>query len=121
VTEIAPMSKPELKFVGVELYFERLPEAKHFYNELLGLQTSDEEPGRFAKFDLGSAFVCLERKGSENYPSQDKAVLFFEVADVHAAVENIGRERFVHIDTNWAVLHDPEGHNVLLLQTNQAG
>lgn len=115
------MAKPELKFVGVELYFERLPEAKQFYNQLLGLHVSDEESGHFAKFDSGSGFVCLERKGSENYPSHDKAVLFFEVSDIAAAVAGIGRERFVRVETGWAVLHDPEGHNVLLLQRNQAG
>ena len=110
------MPKPELKFVGVELYFEHLLEARRFYSELLGLQVSDEESGHFAKFDSGSALVCLERKGSENYPSQDKAVLFFEVADVAAAVKNMGEEHFVRVEASWAVLHDPEGHNVLLLQ-----
>jgi predicted enzyme related to lactoylglutathione lyase len=115
------MRKTELKFVGVELYFERLAEAKEFYSELLGLHVSDEESGHFAKFDSGSGFVCLERKGSENYPSRDKAVLFFEVADVAAAVEKLGRQRFVRVESSWAVLHDPEGHNVLLLQRNQAG
>src|ERR1035441_2093048 len=27
------------------------------------------------------------------------------------------RERFVQAEPGWAVLHDPEGHNVLLLQS----
>ena len=115
------MPKPELTFAGVELYFEHLPEAKRFYAELLGLQISDEQGGHHVKFDSGAGFVCLENKGSENYPSQDKAVLFFEVADLAATVIRIGRERFVKIEANWAVMHDPEGHNVLLLQRNQAG
>ena len=115
------MSKPELTFVGVELYFERLSEAKQFYSELLGLRVSDEESGQFTKFNSGSGFVCLERKGLENYPSRDKAVLFFEVANIAESVGRIGSERFVKIETTWAVLHDPEGHNVLLLERNQAG
>ncbi|HUK43073.1 MAG TPA: VOC family protein [Candidatus Bathyarchaeia archaeon] len=110
------MSKLELKFVGVELYFEHLPEATRFYAELLGLQVSEEQSGHHAKFDSSNGFICLERKGSESYPSSDKAVLFFEVSDVAAAVESIGRERFLQVEANWAVLHDPEGHNVLLLQ-----
>jgi len=110
------MSRPELTFVGVELYFEHLPEARRFYSELLGLKIADEQSGHYAKFDSGAGFVCLERQGSENYPSHDKAVLFFEVADLAATVAGIGRERFVKVETNWAVLHDPEGHNVLLLQ-----
>ena len=69
-------------------------------------------------FRLRSSFsICLERKGSESYLSRDKAVLFFEVNDINAAVAAIGRERFVWVEPTWAVLHDPEGHNVLLLKT----
>jgi len=110
------MSKPELKFVGVELYFEHLGEARRFYTETLGLRISEEQSGHHAKFDSDAGFVCLERKGSEPYPSQDKAVLFFEVAHLAATIASIGREQFLQVETNWAVMHDPEGHNVLLLQ-----
>jgi hypothetical protein len=66
------------------------------------------------EFDAGAGFVCLERKGSETYPSSDKAVLFFEVSDLKAAAAAIGEDRMVHIETEWAVIHDPEGHNILL-------
>lgn len=104
------------RFVGVELYFEDLERAKQFYVETLGLQVSDEEPGHHAAFDTGASFVCLERKGSESYPSSDKAVLFFEVPDLKAAIATIGQDRLVHSEAEWAVLHDPEGHNILLLQ-----
>jgi hypothetical protein len=62
-------------------------------------------------------FICLERKGVESYPSKDKAVLFFSVRDVKSAVAAIGPEKFVHVEPAWAVLHNPEGHNVLLLQS----
>ena len=70
------------RFVGVELYFDDLERAKKFYIETLGLEISDEQVGHHAKFDSGAGFVCLERKGSEPYPSEDKAVLFFEVPDL---------------------------------------
>ena len=33
-----------------------------------------------------------------------------------AAQQRIGPERFVHTAPGWAVLHDPEGYNVLLLE-----
>jgi len=111
-----PMEGKGARFVGVELYFEDLKRAKTFYTEALGLAVSDEQEGRHAKFESGAGFICLERKGAESYPSKDKAVLFFEVGDVGAAIEAVGRERFVQIEGNWAVLHDPEGHNVLLIQ-----
>jgi predicted enzyme related to lactoylglutathione lyase len=110
------MAESTYRFVGVELYFEDLERAKRFYAEILGLRVSDEEPGHHARFDCGAGFVCLERKSSETYPSSDKAVLFFEVADLKAAVAVIGKELVVRCEDQWAVLHDTEGHNILLLQ-----
>ncbi len=105
------------RFLGVELYFEDLDRARNFYIETLGLSISDEQPGHHAKFDAAeSGFVCLEQKGAEDYPSRDKAVLFFEVLDLEAAIEAVGRDRIVHQEARWAVLHDPEGHNILLIE-----
>jgi len=104
------------RFVGIEIYFDDLERAKKFYAETLGLEVSDEQLGHHAKFDSDAGFVCLEQKGSESYPSSDKAVLFFEVPDLQAAIAAIGQNRLVRSEARWAVLHDPEGHNVLLLQ-----
>ena len=110
------MSKIGARLVGVELYFEDLPGARQFYERTLGLPLADEELGHHAKFDCGAGFVCLEKKGVENYPSRDKAVLFFEVPDLKKAIAAIGADRLVRAESAWAVLHDPEGHNILLLQ-----
>ena len=76
-----------------------------------------QQTGHHAQFDSGVRFICRERKGAESYPSKDKAVLFFEVPSLKAAMAAIGHEKIVHSEPTWAVLHDPEGHNVLLLQT----
>src|SRR5215475_13011307 len=84
------------RFLGVELYFEDLERAKGFYRNVLGLRIAEEEPGRHAKFESGSGFICLEKTGVESYPSQDKAVLFFEVADLQSAISSIGRQQLVH-------------------------
>jgi len=116
------MPKINARLVGVELYFDDLDRARRFYSQQIGLDVADETPGHHAKFQTPSAFVCVERKGAEIYPSRDKAVLFLEVADLEGAIKQIGRDKFVHIEAaagrpgGWAVLHDPEGHNVLLLQ-----
>jgi hypothetical protein len=83
-------SKRNLRLTGVELYFEDLPRAKKFYSETLGLELAEESAGHFAQFGAGGSFVCVESKGSENYPSLDKAVLFFEVPDLAATVELLG-------------------------------
>ena len=110
------MNGIQAQFVGVELYFDDLEGAKEFYAGTLGLEISDEQVGHHAKFDSGAGFVCLERKGSEPYPSKDKAVLFFEVPDLRAAIAAIGQDRLVQSESRWAVIHDPEGHNILLLE-----
>jgi predicted enzyme related to lactoylglutathione lyase len=110
------MDQMRARFVGVELYYDNLETAKKFYIETMGLEVSDEQVGHHAKFDSGAGFVCLERKGAESYPSKDKAVLFFEVPDLGSAIAAIGQDRLVQSESTWAVLHDPEGHNILLLQ-----
>src|SRR5262252_9479800 len=110
------MERIQPQFIGVELYFDNLEMAKKFYVETLGLGVSDEQVGHHAKFDSGAGFVCLERKGAESYPSKDKAVLFFEVPDLLSAMAVIGQNRVVHSEGTWAVLCDPEDHNILLLQ-----
>lgn len=120
------MTNTELQLAGVELYFDHLEKAKSFYRDTLGLAISDEEQNHYCQFDGGGTFLCLETKGTESYPSRDKAVVFFNVPDVRSQVEKIGRERFVGFGPedsegriSWAVLHDPEGHNVMMLQTKK--
>jgi predicted enzyme related to lactoylglutathione lyase len=119
------MPAKKLRMAGVELYFDDLDRARKFYCETLGLRVTDEAAGNFVQFDAGSGFLCLERKGSENYPSQDKAVLFFKVANLARAIDALGRDRIVGSDLTgktrprWAVVHDPEGHNILLLESRK--
>jgi catechol 2,3-dioxygenase-like lactoylglutathione lyase family enzyme len=120
------MEQGKVRLIGIELYYSDLDAAKHFYRDTLGFELAEEEPGHHAKFDGGAVFICLERKGTESYPSRDKAVVFLEVSDLHATMERIGQDRFIgcggpenSAQVDWAVLHDPEGYNVLLLQSKQ--
>ncbi|MGB9403343.1 MAG: VOC family protein [Candidatus Acidiferrales bacterium] len=113
------MAGTQPRFIGVELYFDNLSAATNFYSKTLGLAVADEEAGHYAKFSSGAGFVCLEKKGVESYPSRDKAVLFFEVPDLQAAIAAIGKDRIVQAESAWAVLHDPEGHNILLLEKSR--
>ncbi|MDE3137514.1 MAG: VOC family protein [Acidobacteriota bacterium] len=120
------MKRLHATLAGVELYFDDLERARKFYREVLGLKLQDEQPGHHSQFDTGASFLCLERKAAESYASRDKAVVFLEVDDLAAAVKKIGRKRFVHIESrgkrggpSWAVMHDPEGHNVLLLNSRK--
>ncbi len=109
-----------LRLAGVELYSEDLQRAKAFYSEVLGLALAEEDPRRFVQFAVAGAFLCVEGKGVEEYPSQAKAVIFLETDDLEREITRIGAHRFIRInragDRPWAVLHDPDGHNVLILQ-----
>lgn len=102
--------------IGTELYFSDLDQAREFYSAVLGLKISEEQPGHHTKFANGAAFLCLESKGAESYPSQDKAVLFFQVPDLKNAIASLGEGRIVQRGETWIVLHDPEGHNIVLLE-----
>lgn len=107
----------QAQLMGIELYFDDLDNATKFYRDTLGLTVTEQQAGHHSQFESAGRFICLERKGVESYPSKDKAVLFFAVPNIESAVAAIGREKFVHVESAWAVLHDPEGHNVLLLQS----
>lgn len=116
------MGESDPRLVGVELYFDDLPKAKAFYLDRLGLRLADEQRGHHARFLPGSVFLCLERRGMEEYPSADKAVVFLEVADLQRALERVGSECIAQqapdASPPWAVVHDPEGHNVLLIEAS---
>ena len=115
------MSGIGARFVGVELYFHDLAKATNFYTKTLSLALTEYTPRHYAKFDAGAGFICLEKKGVENYPSRDKAVLFFEVRDLQSAIAAIGKDRIAHAERGWAVLHDPEEHNILLIEKPTRG
>jgi catechol 2,3-dioxygenase-like lactoylglutathione lyase family enzyme len=108
------------RLAGVELYFDDLDTAKDFYTNTLGLPLQEDQPDHHAMLRIGDGFVCLERKGMENYPSADKAVLFLEVPNVRAALDRLVSADVLGSDLSaakpWAAVRDPEGHTVLLLQ-----
>ena len=110
------MTTIDARYIGTELYFDDLEKARDYYSSVLGLKISEEQPGHHAKFISGAGFICLERKGAESYPSKDKAVLFFAVPDLNAAISALGTDRILQRGETWLVMHDPEGHNVLLLE-----
>jgi hypothetical protein len=76
----ATMKGLQPRLVGVELYFDDLNKAQDFYANTLGLRLGDAAANHHARFDTPTAFVCLEKRGVENYLSANKAVLFIEVA-----------------------------------------
>lgn len=108
------------RLAGVELYFDNLDAAKQFYTHALGLRLDEDRPEHHIKLGVGDRFICLERKGVENYPSADKAVLFIEVRDITMAIERIGPASVLRSDLTgvkpWVAIRDPEGHTIVLSQ-----
>src|SRR5215475_6485280 len=114
------MTTSNFRLVGVELYFADLPRAQAFYQQVLGLELAEMQDGHHAKFSTPAGFICLERRGVEDYPSADKAGLFLEVTNLSQAIERIGADRVIERGQRgsraWAVLHDPEEHNIVLIE-----
>ncbi len=114
------MSGRQPRLAGVELYFDDVAKATRFYRETLGLRVRESDPQRHAMFGLAAGFLCLERKGCEDYPSADKAVVFIEVADLRAALAAVPRRQRLRAAWRgappWAAVRDTEGHTLLLLQ-----
>jgi predicted enzyme related to lactoylglutathione lyase len=108
------------KIVGTEFYFDDLEQAKRFYSGILGLPVEEELANHHTKLSSTNSFLCLEKKGVENYPSKDKAVVFLEVRDLKAYIKQIGAERIVKSQltgkSRWVVVHDSEGYNVIILE-----
>lgn len=84
-----------MRLVGVEPHSVDLERSQEFYRHVLGLEVTEDKRDHHVTFNAGDAFLCVETPGAEEYPSQDKAVVFFEVASVTALAERIGRDRFV--------------------------
>ena len=66
----------DLRLAGIELYFNDLQTARHFYEEVLGLGLTQQETERFARFDLGNGFLCLEWKGQKTILRKIKRCCF---------------------------------------------
>ena len=118
------MERIQPQFIGVELYFDNLEMAKRFYVETLGLEVSEEtHQVRTSKCQVRRSVQdsCVwsgKLRGTVAIdPSKDKAdISFIEVPDLGSAIAAIGQDRVVQSERTWAVLHDPEDHNILLLQ-----
>jgi hypothetical protein len=69
--------------------------AQAFTSKSWGLELAEMQNGHHAKFTTPAGFICLERRGAEEYPSADKAVLFLEVANLSQTIERIVADRVI--------------------------
>ena len=108
------MQLPKLRFIGVRTPFRRLRNSQavlQYYRSDTNFGGTDRAPRK-----IRSKFCLPETQGAESYPSQDKAVLFFEVADLAALLDAIGKDKNVHCGRTvlarpaWALIHDPQDY-----------
>ena len=101
-----------------------LPRARRFYEEVLGLKTSMEyvtEDFGWVEYESGSATFALAAVSADWKPSDQGAVIAFEVEDFPAAVTALRnanvtfkREPFDTAGCHMCLILDPEGNAVTI-------
>ena|SRR5688572_32511811 len=74
-----------------------LEASKTFYGEKLGVPLVFEVPGQLVFYDLAGIWLMLS-KANEKEPAQPGSVLYFEVADIQAAYEELQQRGVEFID-----------------------
>lgn len=104
-----------------------LPRAIAFYRDVLGLRVLFEAPPALAFFDCGGVRLMLSGQPDESATSHP--IVYFNVPDIHVAVEAIRQKGAVvegepHVvarlgssDLWLAFTRDPDGHVVGLMST----
>lgn len=112
---------------GVVLYSKDLALAKAFYGELLGLPILLEEANAI-HFDAGSVRLAIHRYPTDGPREAPEGFLVFVVEDLAKAYEDLRRKgaTFLGPPANRpygrvAYLHDPEGHEIGLLEEPAEG
>jgi predicted enzyme related to lactoylglutathione lyase len=112
---------------GVVLYSKDLAQAKDFYSRILGLPVLLEEP-QVIHFDGGSVRLAIHRYPIEGGREAPEGFVVFAVDDLAKAYEDLRRKGAEFLGPpasrpygRVAYLHDPEGHEIGLLEEPAEG
>jgi predicted enzyme related to lactoylglutathione lyase len=112
---------------GVVLYSRDLDRARTFYRDVLGLPILLEEP-HVLHFDAGSVRVAIHQYPTEGAREAPEGFLVFAVDNLDVAYADLkGRgAEFLGPPANRpygrvAYVHDPEGHEIGLIEEPRAG
>jgi predicted enzyme related to lactoylglutathione lyase len=107
---------------GVVLYSKDLAQAKDFYSRILGLPVLLEEP-HVIHFDGGSVRLAIHRYPIEGAREAPEGFVVFAVDDLAKTYEDLRRKGAEFLGPpasrpygRVAYLHDPEGHEIGLLE-----
>ncbi len=112
---------------GIVLYSANLDAARAFYRDVLGLPLLLEE-AHVLHFDAGSVRLAIHRYPTEGRRGAREGFLVFAVDDLGAAYEDLQRRGAEFLGPpadrpygRVAYLHDPEGHEIGLLEEPRKG
>lgn len=112
---------------GIVLYSANLERAKAFYGDLLGLPLLLEE-AHVVHFDAGCVRLAIHRYPTEGRRETLEGFIVFAVNDLARAYEDLRRRGAEFLGPpadrpygRVAYLHDPEGHEIGLLEEPREG
>ncbi len=112
---------------GIVLYSANLDAARAFYRDVLGLPLLLEED-HVLHFDAGSVRLAIHRYPTEGRREAPEGFLVFAVDDLQAVYEDLQGRGTVFLGPpadrpygRVAYLHDPEGHEIGLLEEPRKG
>lgn len=112
---------------GIVLYSKDLGQAKSFYGDLLGLPILLEEPN-VVHFDAGTVRLAIHRYPTGDAPEAREGFLVFAVDRLATAYDDLRRRGATFLGPpadrpygRVAYLHDPEGHEIGLLEEPRSG
>jgi predicted enzyme related to lactoylglutathione lyase len=112
---------------GIVLYSQDLDRAKAFYGDLLGLPVLLEE-AHVIHFDAGTVRLAIHRYPTGPAREAPEGFLVFAVENLEAAYEDLRQRGAEFLGPpatraygKVAYLHDPEGHEIGLLEEPREG
>ena len=112
---------------GIVWYSQDLDRARAFYRDVLGLPLLLDE-GHVIHFDAGTVRLAIHRCPPGEGREAPEGFLVFGVDDVLATCEELGKRGAVFLGApaqrpygRVAYLHDPEGHEIGLLEEPPRG
>ena len=112
---------------GIVWYSEDLDRARAFYRDVLGLPLLLDE-GHVIHFDAGTVRLAIHRCPPGDGREAPEGFLVFGVDDMTAAYEELSKRGAVFLGApaqrpygRVAYLHDPEGHEIGLLEEPRPG
>ncbi len=114
------MKISNIAFVGIPV--SDMPRARKFYEDVLGLKTTDEMMGgKWVEYAVGNNTLAIANVGEQWTPSDQGTAAAIEVEDFDQAIKRL-KERQVHFAAepfetpccHMAVVQDPDGNKLIV-------